>query len=258
MKICQSCLIEKSIDCFHTYVDKKLNKTYMRNTCKDCKKIYDKSHLTKNKEKHRKNSLNYYMNNKEKIAKQRKEDRKNNNENLKIKIKEKEYRSINKEKINTYKRDYYQNNKDKIRAAQRTAGKKIRQNPQFRIRLNVSRSINQALKKRKNNKNGLSYLNYLLYSISDLKKHLENQFEPWMNWNNYGIYKVDKWNDNDQSTWTWQIDHIIPHSTFKYISMEDENFKKCWSLSNLRPLSSKINILEGVQRTRHGDLSWSS
>ena len=27
--------------------------------------------------------------------------------------------------------------------------------------------------------------------------------------------------------------------------MEDENFKKCWALSNLRPLNSKQNLLEG-------------
>jgi len=30
--------------------------------------------------------------------------------------------------------------------------------------------------------------------------------------------------------------------------MEDENFKKCWSLDNLRPLSAKINILDGNKR----------
>ena len=45
------------------------------------------------------------------------------------------------------------------------------------------------------------------------------------------------WNDNDQSTWTWNIDHIIPQSTLPYTSMDDEIFKKCWALENLRPLS---------------------
>jgi hypothetical protein len=72
-----------------------------------------------------------------------------------------------------------------------------------------------------------------------------------MNWNNYGKYDSNSWDDDDSSTWTWQLDHIIPHSTFKYSSMEDEDFKKCWSLDNLRPLSSKQNLIDGINRTRH-------
>jgi len=72
-----------------------------------------------------------------------------------------------------------------------------------------------------------------------------------MTWNNQGVYNKNMWNDNDSSTWTWQIDHIIPHFTFKYISIEDENFKKCWALENLRPLSAKQNLLDGVTKLRH-------
>ena len=82
------------------------------------------------------------------------------------------------------------------------------------------------------------------------KKHLEKQFEPWMNWKNHGIYNLRTWDDNDRSTWTWQIDHIISHNKFEYISMEDAEFKKCWSLNNLRPLSSKQNWLDGINKSR--------
>lgn len=46
-------------------------------------------------------------------------------------------------------------------------------------------------------------------------------------------------------------EHIIPHSTFQYLSMEDESFKKCWALENLRPLSAKINNFDGANRIRH-------
>jgi len=72
-----------------------------------------------------------------------------------------------------------------------------------------------------------------------------------MNWNNWGVYKSKNWNDNDSSTWTWQIDHIIPQSNLPYTSMEDENFKKSWDLNNLRPYSAKQNILDGISRVRH-------
>jgi 5-methylcytosine-specific restriction endonuclease McrA len=66
-----------------------------------------------------------------------------------------------------------------------------------------------------------------------------------MNWNNHVKYYLNKWNDNDPSTWTWQIDHIIPQSKLLYTNMEDENFNKCWDLNNLRPISSKENLKKG-------------
>jgi hypothetical protein len=34
--------------------------------------------------------------------------------------------------------------------------------------------------------------------------------------------------------------------------MEDENFKRCWALENLRPLRADKNHKDGVKRTRHG------
>jgi hypothetical protein len=140
----------------------------------------------------------------------------------------------------------YSNEKQKRRA------KKLRKtDPNFVIRKSISYFIWKSLKDNNSSKNGKSCLDYLNYTIEELKKHLENQFESWMTWNNHGVYKKDLWNDNDSGTWTWQIDHIIPQTDLPYTSMDDENFKKCWSLENLRPLSSKNNNLDGVNRTRH-------
>jgi hypothetical protein len=111
--------------------------------------------------------------------------------------------------------------------------------------------ISMILSKNETSKNGESILLHLKYSIDELKFHLESQFEPWMHWNNRGKYDVNSWIDNDQSTWTWQLDHIIPQSDLPYSHMEDDNFKKCWALENLRPLSAKQNLLDGVRRIRH-------
>ena len=58
-----------------------------------------------------------------------------------------------------------------------------------------------------------------------------------MSWDNWGPYVKDNK--------TWQIDHIIPQSKLVYTSMEDDNFKKCWALENLRPLESIENIKKG-------------
>jgi len=121
-------------------------------------------------------------------------------------------------------------------------------NTEFKIRCVVSNGINSALNKRNLTNTQKFYINNLPYTIEELKQHIESQFEPWMNWSNWGKYEVEKWNDNDISTWKWNLDHIIPKSKFKYTSIEDEDFKKCWALSNLRPLSAKENLIEGNRR----------
>lgn len=100
----------------------------------------------------------------------------------------------------------------------------------------INSAINHMLKRRNSSKNG-SIMQYLKYNITDLKHHIEKQFDDKMSWNNYGSY--------------WHIDHIIPQACLPYALMSDENFIKCWSLNNLRPLEAKLNMLEGSTRIRH-------
>lgn len=126
-----------------------------------------------------------------------------------------------------------------------------RKDPVTKLRISISAVIRTALQKQGVSKNNLSCLKYLSYTIAELKQHLGSLFESWMTWENWGVYNSKTWNDNDPSTWTWQIDHIIPHSTLPYTSMEDENFKKCWALENLRPYSAKQNNIDGGSKIRH-------
>lgn len=73
-----------------------------------------------------------------------------------------------------------------------------------------------------------SMIEFLLgYKIDELAKHLESMFTAEMNLENHG--KV------------WQIDHIYPCSKLKYSSIYDNNFRKLWSLDNLRPLCKSEN-----------------
>ncbi len=66
--------------------------------------------------------------------------------------------------------------------------------------------------------------------IIDFKQHLENQFEPWMTWDNYGLY-------NGELNYGWDVDHIIP--------MRDaDTIERAYELNhytNLQPLDSKLN-----------------
>ena len=130
--------------------------------------------------------------------------------------------------------------------------------PSFALKKDISRQINLSLNKLGFSKNNRSCWEYLPYTLEELNQHLEWLFshpdnllpngEVWMTWVNRGVYRSEMWNDNDPSTWRWQIDHIIPHSRFAYTSMEDDEFRKCWALENLRPYSAKQNNKDGNRR----------
>lgn len=113
-------------------------------------------------------------------------------------------------------------------------------NPFAKLRQRISCAVGKSLKKSGSSKNRHSCFDYLPYSIQKLKEHLEKQFEPWMNWDNYG----GKSNNKDK---TWWIDHIKPQSQFQYTSMDDPLFVECWALNNLRPLEKISNIQKGAK-----------
>lgn len=104
-----------------------------------------------------------------------------------------------------------------------------KKNAIYRVGGNIGSTIWHSLKA---NKNGRRWETLIGYTLDDLKQHLENQFKDGMSWSNYGFYG-------------WHIDHIIPVSSFNYSSFEDEDFKKCWSLSNLQPLWAFDNLSKG-------------
>lgn len=220
---CPKCLQYKNINDFYSF-----NGSYKR-PCKECKVGYQKQYAQENEE-HIANYRNfYYQQNKEEIiADQIKRD------------------SERKDEISVYQAEYRQENKVELQTKKNEYKKIKRQNdPSFKLRGLVSNAIFQALKYIGSTKGGSSILQYLPYSMQELKEHLEKQFESWMTWDNWGSYDKDTWDDNNQTTWTWHIDHIIPQAKLLYQSMDEDNFKKCWALENLRPLSAKENIIKG-------------
>lgn len=88
----------------------------------------------------------------------------------------------------------------------------------------VSELIRTALKR-----NGRSpkVEDLLGYTITDLKSHLENLFTPGMSWDKYKMGMI-------------HIDHVRPQHLFDLADNED--WKRCWSLSNLQPLWAKDNL----------------
>jgi len=215
-KKCGSCKETKDINCFGKNSCSNDGFSYV---CKECrKKDYDKSaektkqYRTENLEEKKHYDKQYYIKNKNK---------------------KKIYYEENKDHKLEYNKEYYTENKELYLGYNREYRKKKKKDPCYRLRCNVSRRIYAALVE---NKKG-SIFKYLPYAMKELKMHLENQFESWMSWDNYGQCKKNKR--------TWQIDHIIPQSKMLYDSMDHPNFRKCWALSNLRPLESLANLKKG-------------
>lgn len=199
----------------------------------------------KSKEERAAYNRKYYQKNKEEIKTQTKTYREENREWALDYAKQ--YYEDNKEELKAQAREYRKENKEQVNRWRKDA----RSTPWGRIHHNVSNLIRITIQRNGSSKNGNSIIKCLTYSISELKDYLEKHFEPWMNWDNWGIYDKNAWDDSNSTTWTWQIDHIIPQSDLPYVSMEDDNFKKCWALENLRPYSAKLNSIEGANRKRH-------
>jgi len=223
--ICIVCGLDKNVDEF--YFRKDTSK--YSNTCKECAKQTSK-----------KNGAIYRQENRTQERARDKTNRERFKNNLRA------YRDENKDSKAEYDRQYRKDHQVMIMDRNLEYQKQKRQNdPSFRLRTNVSAQIFTALRKNGSSKNGNSILKYLPYTIQELKQHLEQQFESWMTWHNQGIYRSDIYKSDDNSTWTWHLDHIIPQSKLPYTSMLDDNFKKCWALDNLRPLKSIDNIRKG-------------
>ncbi len=160
------------------------------------------------------------------------------------------YATKNKIWIENHREQYNKTRRIWRRSYYKTTESQIRKTPEYKRKRNeyrqkhsknISYIINNRIRTKiyrtlLDKKAGRHWEDLVGYTASDLIKHLESLFKPNMTWKNYG---------------KWHIDHIIPISSFNITSAECEDFKKCWTLENLRPLWAKINIRKGS----HIDLS---
>jgi len=154
-------------------------------------------------------------------------------------------KEVQKEKHKVYLKTYYQKNRVKILEQSKQyfkANQKIKQeknnkrykerrnnDPIFKLATNLKRNIRAVL-----NKNGLikksKTIKILGCSFEEFKVHIESKFEPWMNWDNHGLY-------NGTENYGWDIDHIIPSSS----ALTEEDVYQLNHYTNLQPLCSHIN-----------------
>ena len=190
----------------------KLSKLFYEKNKEICKK---------NSQKHRKKNKNYYVN-------YNKEYYKNNKEEI-IKSK-KEYYKINKCKKQKYNKKYFIENKEIILIQKNNFTKeKKKNNVFFKLKLNISSLIREAIKRKGYTKKSRTH-EILGCTYEEFKNHIEKQFLPWMNWENYGKY-------NGEPNFGWDFDHIIPISS----SINEGDVIRLNHYTNFQPLCSKIN-----------------
>lgn len=201
-KKCKDCLVEKDLVQFY------ICRNMPTPSCKDCIKERVKRYQEKNKDKVKGWKKKY-------AGEHIEEHREKNREYARlphIKEKFKQYREKNKEKRREYAKNW---------AAEK------RKDPKYRLDGAISHAIWDHLHCRGISKGNRKWEDIVGYTKQDLINHLESFFKEGMTWDNYGTY--------------WHIDHIRPKSWFVYTSMDDEEFKKCWALSNLQPLEATVN-----------------
>lgn len=208
MKKCKKCGLEKDISNFN---NRKKSKDGLDYTCKECVSEFNKKYNLENKLKIKIRRSNFYKENK---------DRLNDISNL--------YHEINKDKIKEY------NSKESVKIRYRNYKreyKKKRSKTDIlyflteRIRKNI-----HTLFKTNGFKKSKKTVDILGCSFDDFKLHIESKFEPWMNWDNKGLY-------NGEFDYGWDIDHIVPLST----ATTEEDLIRLNHYTNLQPLCSKVN-----------------
>jgi hypothetical protein len=99
----------------------------------------------------------------------------------------------------------------------------------FKVRQSIRKTISSSFRNtsfRKSSKTAI----ILGCSFEEFKLYLESMFEPWMNWENKGLY-------NGKLNYGWDIDHKIPVSS----ATTEEELVRLNHYTNLQPLCSKIN-----------------
>lgn len=197
-KKCNVCKTNLSLDKFY---NNKNSKDNLDNKCKTCSKAYREKY----KERNSKKIKAWHKENKEDLQKYYKQRYQKNKEYYKKVAKK------NKEKIKVQAKGRYK--------------KKYKNNLQYTLGLSLRNRIKNAIK---NNFKYGSTLELLGGPIDKIKKHLQSQFKPEMNWENYGDI--------------WEIDHILPCSSFDLT--DEEQQKICFHYSNLQPLFKTTEIAE--------------
>lgn len=146
----------------------------------------------------------------------------------KIKKRTKNYRSNNLEIVKKMVSNYTKSHREEINKKTRD---RMLTDPLFKLRTNIRNSIKDSFRCKKHKKT-CKTVEILGCSFEEFKLYIESQFEPWMTWENHGVYSSKKI--------TWQLDHKTPISLAK----TKDDVIRLNHHTNFQPLEALKNILK--------------
>lgn len=212
----------------------------LENRCKTCLKEKNKKSYYEHQQKRRDTIKKWHENHKEQDALKgkiyREQHRKELNEKKKTYRKEnatkikmyanahkeeqQAYRELHKEELKEYQKNYRKNNKEKIKEYYKT---KYKTDIQYKLKNDYLHLVERVIRNQKTTPKEEEILGC---DYQTFRSHIESKFDKEMNWDNYGVNG-------------WQIDHIIPISSFDLTDIEQ--VKKCFNYKNSQPLWAKVN-----------------
>lgn len=148
--------------------------------------------------------------------------RENNRENI-LKSRKK-WNDNNKDYNKKYKRKYSRYEREKER---------MLVDDLYKCKRKITKSIGCVIREnihKTNYKKDTKTIEILGCSFEYFKSYIENNFEPWMTWENYGIY-------NGEFNYGWDFDHIIPITK----AVDKDEVLRLNHYTNFQPLCSKMN-----------------
>lgn len=177
----------------------------LRSWCKECRKV------------------KWFDNREENLTKKRSAYKKNRKKNL---LYARDYAVSHKVELKEKRREY--ESRPEVRKGIRAYWNSRRSaEPMLRLNASMRAAVYHSIK---TDKGGESWQALVGYTIEQLKAHLEKQFLPGMTWENYG---------------EWEIDHETPLVAHNFTSRNHIDFRRAWSLKNLRPLWAFENRSKG-------------
>jgi len=217
-KTCSKCGEEKPLADF--YKNKNCKDGY-RNVCKTCCGVVQKKYNNSVKPTYLQNRRNNYQKNKEKILQQKKNYYEKNSSVILEKVKK--WRKDNPTKIQEWK----ENNKETINQSQKEYRiKRMETDILYKTKIHIRKVVGGSFNRKSWTKNSKTF-DILGCDVDTFMKHIENQFQDGMTWDNYGKKG-------------WNYDHIIPLASAK----TEEELIKLNHYTNFQPLWWYDNLIK--------------